>query len=360
MNRITNRQLFLVLFLAVTSYKIIDIAHNMAKVAGRGSWIPILLAALLFGIAAIIITSLNKAYMGKMLFDYGKEITGKFISYIISVYYALYLAASFVYLNLKIANVIKPNFLPNTPEIIFILLGIVVAGFIATKGITNLARLIEIITPIFIVVSVFVTALALGQGIKFNVFPLFEKDKTLKYLIATKEAAFSFCGIELFLFIPLTYRNKKASLVAFLTYISTGLYFALVVLSCFSIIGINSVMYYEDSIVEALKLIRIPVFERADILYETLGFTALLLGKSLVYTVMADIVCRFFYKAKRWLVVTIIGAVMFLLQVFVFNTKSINEMLTGVLKISEIISIFIIPSILLIISQVKKHAQKTS
>jgi spore germination protein len=61
----------------------------MAGTAGRSSWIPIIIASLIFGIAVVIITKLNNMYQNKVLFDYSQEVVGKFFTYMIIIYFII-------------------------------------------------------------------------------------------------------------------------------------------------------------------------------------------------------------------------------------------------------------------------------
>ena len=75
---------------------------------------------------------------------------------------------------------------------------------------------------------------------------------------------FPFGGIEVLLIMPFSSKNKKAPLIAFLTLIFIGLLYMLVVESTISILGINNTILYNDSFIEAVKIVYIPVIERTD------------------------------------------------------------------------------------------------
>lgn len=85
-NSITNRQMFFILVLTLTSYSIVDISRAMAKSAGTGGWITILATSIIFGLAAMVIVYLNNLFKGKILFDYSKVLVGKAVTYSITVF----------------------------------------------------------------------------------------------------------------------------------------------------------------------------------------------------------------------------------------------------------------------------------
>ena len=115
-NGITNRQMFFILILTLTSYTSVDLPKIVAQSAGRSGWMLVLAAALVFGLAAAAIAALNNRFQGKVMFDYSQEIAGKLASRLIAVYYILYFMVVGVYLKIRLVNFLSSNFLPKTPQ----------------------------------------------------------------------------------------------------------------------------------------------------------------------------------------------------------------------------------------------------
>ncbi len=358
-NSISNRQMVLLIFLSMTTYNVVTIANSMARAAGRGGWLPLLAAAFIFAVIAVIITKLGGMFEGQMLFDYSKQIVGAFFAYVIALYFILYFMIVFVYLHVQIIDLLKVNFLPRTPKWATALSGIIVFGFIANKGIRNVARLFEIIAPIFIVVSVCIYCLALFQGREFNLLPLFESSRMWEYADALKKSVVPFLGLELLLVIPFTPQNKKVPKLMFFTVLLVGLYYILVLLSNIKILGVNAVMYYQAPLVEALKLVQIPILERVDILYQTIGFCGLFLGTIIVYTAIVELFCKMFAKSNRAIVVAVTGAVLYALVLVSNLIKHPIPKLVFVIAVLGLLSSALIPAILYVIAKVKNYAQKT-
>lgn len=359
MSHVTNRQMVFLIVMTLTTYYIISIPYEMARTAGRGGWIPVLIASVIFAFLSLPITKLNNMYPGKMLFDYSRDIAGKFFSYAISIYFILYFLLIFTFLDTQIFDLVKAEFLPKTPTWSTAFAGITVFGFIAYKGITNIARLFEIIAPIFIALAIIVFLMALFQGIKYNVLPVFESDRIVDYISALPKACVSFLGIELLLIIPFTKQNKKAPKIVFFALLLIGLFYILVVESSMSIVGINTLMHYEASVIEALKLVEVPFFERVDIWYQTFGFCGLFLGMTIIYTVIAELLCKLIPKAKRWIIVLITGIVLFVSRSLLELIQDVDKILPNIIFITGIISVLLIPDILFIIAKVKKRAEKS-
>jgi spore germination protein len=196
--------MFFVLCITITTYTTISLPEVMAQTAGRSSWIPIMISSIVFGISVVIITKLNNMFLGKVFFDYSQKVVGKFFTYAIAVYYILSFLVTGVYLKLKLVGVLTSNWLPNTPEPVFLVFGIALFAFVANKGITNMARLFEIYGISFIIVTVGICVLMLTDGEKYNILPVFNSSEIVGYPKAMKELIVPFGGAEILFIIPFT------------------------------------------------------------------------------------------------------------------------------------------------------------
>jgi spore germination protein len=357
-NSITNRQMFFILFLTLTTYTIVDIAKEMAESADTGGWIPILITAVIFAVAVTVIVRLNNMFQGKVLFDYSQEIVGKVLAYILGVYFIIYFLLIGVYLNVQISNLLKAQFYPETPQWATLLLGIPVFGYIANKGITNVARLFEIYGIIFIVAALTVHIIMFTQGMNYSILPLFNKADTGKYFAAIKDTIFPFLGIEILTIIPFTQKNgKKATKTAFFSVLAIGLFYVLVVESCIKIIGFHNIANYQYPLIEAIRLVDAPFFERFDILYLTIGFLGMIAGITIIYLAIVEYACRMFARVKRGIIVSIVGAVLTVLSLFSLSTKEPDIFLVF-LTLLGLVAAIVIPTVLFVIARVKKRAGK--
>lgn len=163
-----------------------------------------MISSIVFGISVVIITKLNNMFLGKVFFDYSQKVVGKFFTYAIAVYYILSFLVTGVYLKLKLVGVLTSNWLPNTPEPVFLVFGIALFAFVANKGITNMARLFEIYGISFIIVTVGICVLMLTDGEKYNILPVFNSSEIVGYPKAMKELIVPFGGAEILFIIPFT------------------------------------------------------------------------------------------------------------------------------------------------------------
>lgn len=355
-NSITNRQMFFIIFITLTTYTTIDLPKLMAQTAGRSSWIPIIISSIIFGVAVVIITKLNNMFLGKVFFDYSQEIVGKFFAYLIAFYYILYFLIIGVYLKLKLVGALTSNFLPKTPKFIFFLLGIALFAYVSYKGITNIARLFEIYGVSFLLITVGICVLMLMGGTKYNILPFFNASEIKEYAKTMKDLIVPYGGIEILLIIPFTAKNKKAPKTAFFTLLFIGFFYVLIVESTIMILGINNTALLNDSFVEAIKITEAPVIERLDIFYLTFGLASLFSGMIIIFAAVVEFACRIFSKVKRHIIVIVIGVIIFILCLFAIKIKDMEKVFGSFDFYLVLISSFLIPITVFILAKVKKRA----
>lgn len=354
---VTNRQICFIIFLTLTTYTSIALPKIMARSAGRTGWIPIIIVTLIFSCAALIITKLNNMFKGKMLFDYSQDIVGKFFTYIITCYFVLYFLFIGVYLEFKMVGLLTSNFLPLTPQFISLAFGLMLFSFAAYKGITNVARMFEICGVLFLIVTVGICILMLTQGMHYNILPFFNASETKQFFTAAKDLIVPFGGIELLLVIPFTKINKKVPKAAFFTLLFIGVFYILIVESAFMILGVNNTALLNDSFIEAIKVVEMPVIERTDIFYLTFGLTSLFAGMIIIFTAIVELVCKIFAKVKRHLVVIAIGLIFYVLSLLAVNLD-MSDLFDSISTYLILTSSILIPTLLFVLAKIKKRVME--
>jgi spore germination protein len=361
-NTVTNRQMFFILFMTLTAIASVDIPKVVAQYGGYGGWAAVLLTSLVFAVAALLWAKLNNMHQGKMVFDYSKELVGKAGAYFIAAYFAQYFLTVLITLNLAMSNLLQANFLPNTPMWATAIASIPVIGFVAYKGVTNVARLIEIYGIILLVVSVPVHLLMLAQGDINHILPLYNPAETGKIVSSMWKLIFSFLGVEVIAMIPFTAKNgPKAGKTAFITILLVGLFYVLIVETSMMMIAPYEIIHYNYPLVVAIRQVELPllkVFQRIDLIYLTVGFIGLFSGLSIVYLNIVEYICRMLPRAKRSLVVTAVGAAAFLGEYLIQGIVDIKKTLQEIVTYSGILAAGLIPVVLIIITKAKKHGNK--
>lgn len=361
-NTVTNRQVVFIMFITISTSSIVTVAKTMAISAGHGAWFTLLLASLIFGSVAAVIVRLNQLHEGKTLYEYSREIVGKFPAFVIGLFYLAY----FFLFSLQLCNsfnqVIKTGFLMKTPVWAMLLAGMPIYGTIAYRGIRNIGRLAELVGLSFLVVAIILFVSMLFQGTFSFALPLYYPPDTGKYLLSLKDAIEPFLGVEVLLLIPLTKKNKKMSRTAMLSVLGMGLFYILDVYGCYVMIGMDEIVYEKFPLVSAIRLVEYPKIEflqRMDIIYDTIGFMRVFVGKSVLYLMIVELLCKMLPKASRLILVIVVGAAIFFASVMTSRIPDILRTFTSILSMGGIATVFVIPLLLLLITKVKKHEKNS-
>lgn len=353
-NSISNRQLFFILLLTVTSYTTINLPKIVAQFAGRSGWLLILAMALAFGLAAIVIAKLNNRFPGKTLFEYGAEIVGRPASCVLVVLYILDFAMIDTYQKIQLVNFLSSNFLPKTPQFIILAVSVALFGYISYKGITNVARLFEIYGFAFLLTTVAICLTMLPQGMIYNILPLVNPNEIKAFPGAVWHLIFPFGGIEVLMVIPFTKANRRAALVSFCTLAFIGVFYVLVVMSSISLLGINNTILYSDSFIEAIKIVNVPVIERTDIFYLTIGLVGFFASMIAIYLGVLEYACRLFPRMTRLAMTLITGAVLYAICMVTMGIKNVVQVMESIIPYPIVFFGAVIPAALLILAKVKR------
>ena len=361
-NTITNRQLFFMLFLTLTCFSVVVISKEMAQSAGAGAWLTIIVTALVFALGTAVIVSLNNMFQGKMLFDYAPSLVTKPVTYLLSIYYVIYFMFILVFLVTGFSKLLNTDFFPKTPLWAFPLVGIPVFCYIAYKGVTNVARLTEIIGAVFLFTALFIHILMLTEGKVNRILPLFNPKEVSRYIEGFKYSIFPFLGVETLLIIPFTKKSgKKAVRTGVLALLAVGLFYVLVIESCIMKLGLHDIINYNDALIVAIRDTAPPFLEivaRLDILYLTVGFGGLFVGISIVMLAIVEYLCRIFKQMSRIAVVIAVGAVAYGLFLLAAGVKGFEKFGETLGTYAGLFSAFAIPITLLIIAKAKKRNAK--
>lgn len=361
-NSITNRQMFFILMLTLTSYSIVVIAKDMAMSAGTGAWLVILLTALVFGAAGCALVRLGNMFEGQTLFDYAPSLISRPGAYMLCLYYVAYLLFILVFLVLELSHLLRLDFFPRSPEWSFLLLGLPVFCYVAYKGVTNVARLAEIVGIVFFVTALIVHVLMVLEGRVSRILPLFNAAEIGQYLNGFKSSVFPFLGCEVLMVVPFTRKNGKKSVRAvFLTLLVIGVFYVFVVESTIMKIGINDIVNYKDALIVAIRDTSpqaLEIVSRLDILYLTIGFGGLFVGISIVMLTIVEYLCRIFKNVSRLAVVAAVGAATYVLFLVAGGFQGFETFATEVGTYIGLFSSIVVPCGLLIIAKIKKLGGK--
>lgn len=357
---VTYRQLVFTLFIVIITISVITASETQALSAGHGAWLPLIATGLIFGIQASLIVKLNRMFESKTLFEYSGKIAGKFTAYILALLYYFHFQITSTSYCIAFFEIIKTNFLPKSPSWFLLMVSMPFLGFIAYKGLKNTGRLAEIVGIIFLVVSAFLFITMFFEGRLEYILPLYNKSETGKCFGAIKNSIDQFVGISLLTLIPVSKGDRKMPKVVFFTMVGIALFYVLDVYGCYAMIGLDEIKHYHYPLIDALRLIdyeKIDFLQRVDITYQTIGFIRVFVAKGIVYLAAVEYAGKIFARARRLVVVIVVGLLFFVVDVLALGIPDVLTKLVIVRTCSALIVSFIIPITLLIMAKVKQFGK---
>lgn len=352
-NGVTNRQLFFIGIITTIGFSAAELPKIMGETAGTGAWFTLLLATVFFSFAVFVIVYLGNEYKGKTLFDYSKLLVGKPLSYCFSAIYMIYFFVLLTLIVRSSADIIKSEILFKTPIWASMLLIIAISGYAASKGLTNLGRIIEYLGFILLAIGFILHIITLTQGNMLDIMPLFDTSEAMKYIDALPSTIFMFLGFEVITVIPFTKSNGvKSVLSAMASIFVLGIFYILIVESCYSVLGVDDVVNYDYPLVVAIRELDISILQfakRLDLFFFIAWLTAIFCSVSMVAFTVTEYTKKLIPKFKGNLVLVILCALALLAGLLFPNTEVVSTFFVWFETYLGLIPAFIIPFFLFVV-----------
>ncbi|PAD37084.1 hypothetical protein CHI12_09635 [Terribacillus saccharophilus] len=356
--RITTMQMITLLSSTLIAVGIFTLPRTLAIEVGTPDlWICILIGGIFGYLSALIMVSLSLRFNRLTFFEFNKLIVGKWVGTILSVCFIGYALLIGSFEIRSMGELTQFYLLEETPISVILISMYWVAMYLLVGGINPIARLIELLTPICIIIFILVFALGFKVFEFNNLRPLLGLGAApvLKGLTPT---FLTFSGLEfLLVFIAMMQNPKDAKKVAFFGLaIPVSIYlFAVVVITG----GLS---------VERMKHQKWPTFaliqeyEYEGILFER--FESLFLVVWLIQMFTTYVVCQYVaakgvstltrisYKKANYILLAAV-------YIICLVPKDLNELekMGTIIGWTSFVFSFIVPGLLLLIALVRRLKQ---
>ncbi|MDO7786638.1 GerAB/ArcD/ProY family transporter [Desulforamulus aquiferis] len=175
MKTISNRQFAFIVIIFISSTADILLPTMTAILAGRDSWLSVILAAIFASVIVLIQARLVQRFPGKFFPEYARILLGPYLGNLLTVLYLLFLIYISAAIIGEINQISKTVFFMQTPEIILALLQTIAAAYAVFLGIEVVARVIEAAFPIGIFVRVILIFVVYGDLEMSRFLPIFDQ-----------------------------------------------------------------------------------------------------------------------------------------------------------------------------------------
>lgn len=355
---LTDRQFAFIMLGAAIGQDLVYIPQLMAKEAGTGGWVTMLIATCIAAYLVYLFVYLGYVHKNKTLYDYSQELVGKYITYIFAGIYILYFFTIFS-LNCRVFSEYLNIFtMPHTPVIALCLLLLLVILLVLIKRLRVLARLCEIYMSLVIIGALIISTIIIFQGRLVNMRPFFEVSEVSTYIKAIPTMQFPVVGIEILGCVAICKNNTKkvfkySALSAFLY----GACLIYVFEACLSVIGVDDIIHYDFTLFNVLRSIDVPYLDflkRLDGIALMFWFMSVFCHLSLFAYGTIFYINKIFKRISYNLlvfIVLILAFFVFLLPQTYYQAKEVLIFISNAMVITSVL----IPMILLIITKVKKY-----
>lgn len=357
----TNRQISLMLYCIIVGYGVIDLPSEAAQNAGTGSWFSLLVLTIIIIIITYMITYLQYIFEGKTLYEYSEQLVGKTITYIFSIVYIVYFFLSFTMVARIYAETLKMIILNKTPVIAICVLFYIVVFYALVKGINVIARVCELYGILNIIGFMIINTLLLTKGRLVHIRPLFVVQDLGIYFNAIFKIVLAFLGMEILFVLPLSRQHNK-KVLKYTTFIVgfIGIIYIYIVESVISVVGVDSLVHYEVSLLHVIRgtdIYYLEFFRRLDGIYMIYWSMNIVCAMCLWGYGVSTFTSKIIKKIKYKYIVTGI-VIMSFITAQIPKTKDQIELIIKYNSYFGAIATIVIPIILLIITKVKKYGKK--
>lgn len=359
---LNNKQIAFILFGFIVGYGVMGLPKNIAENAGTGAWFVLLIGTVLATIITYLILYLGYVHENKTLYEYSELLVGKFLTKVFVIIYIIEFFLFATMITRSSSEIIRLTVLIKTPSWALCSTILLAVLYAVVSKLKVIARLCEIYGIIIIVTYLIVFFLISTQGKLLNIRPLFDPSDISVYLKASLMTTLPFMGMEILTVIPLSRRdnNKKVFKYAGLMILFIGFLYIFAVESCISVMGVESIVYFKDSLLATVRRVDIrwlQFLRRLDgllliVWIMSIYCTVAVLGYGTVF-----LINKFFKKDHFNLIAVIVFILSFILSQYPQTFQEIESLLNYTTYIGLLTAI-IIPGFLLIVTKVKKYDKK--
>ncbi|RKO66481.1 GerAB/ArcD/ProY family transporter [Desulfofundulus salinus] len=263
--KIDSKQAILLMISLVLPTAILTVPAITVKHARQDAWLSIIVATMAGLLIARLVVSLSLRFPGKTLFEYAEEILGKVPGKIVGLMYIWWFLHTNALIMDEFGAFLCTAQMPDTPVIVFFIVGIAVAAYAIRNGLEVLSRFNQLFLPLVLGLLLVVFILATKEMKVARLLPVFDKGAIAILKGAATPASWLGEIVAFAMIIPFLNKPKEAHRVAALATLFTGFFLLVSILVAITIFGPNVTGHWIFPTYNAVRAVSIANFlERLD------------------------------------------------------------------------------------------------
>ncbi len=265
-NEINLKQFIFTIYKTQIGIGVLSLPRDLTETAGTDGWLAIVLGWLLAILFSVIIIKVMEKHPDDSLFDLFPKYFGRWLGGAVTLLWILYSAFSATIAIISTIHIIQVWILPNAKEYVLMPLFAIPVYMAAKQGLRVIGRFAEFVF-LFTLWMPMILFLTLQESSWLNLFPIGQNGWP-PILMTVKATVLSFLGFEVaFMLYP--FLQDKKSAVKGVVIANTMSMFIFMLITIFSYVRFSQdvIMEYVYPTLNLLKLIRLPILERFEIIF---------------------------------------------------------------------------------------------
>lgn len=263
---ISTRQFVWMLFGIITSFTALQIPGILIYHVGRDAWLSVIVAWFLDVLLAIVYAYMGLRFPGQNFVQYSITILGRIGGRIVGLMFPLFflMVAS---LLMRAISILIETAAPESPMVVIFSIGCFIIAFVARKGIEIIARVCEILGPIYLfsLVALFLMAI-----------PIVKIDRVQPFLmngpypfLSGSILILSFIGICIMMamYIPVSNRPEKGFLAKFIAVSMGATMITALIFASIGVFGAEDAGNMTNPGLSLARTIKVGILERVEIVW---------------------------------------------------------------------------------------------
>ena len=265
---INTKQLVWLLFIMITTFAAMQISGMLIMQAGRDAWLSVVGAWFLDVMLALVYAYMGIRFPGENFVQYSITILGKYLGRMVGILFPLFFLLGATIVLRGLSQIVNTVFLPTTPLNVILVSGVLVSALIGRKGIEVIARMAEVLAPLFFLSIVTLSVLVLPSFHIARLKPQFDEG-VAPFLVGTPLMLTSFgVCIIMAMYIPLCNRPENGFLAKFSAVSLGAIVVGLITALSVGIFGIEDAQYMYSPGLQLAKMINFSnYFERVEMIW---------------------------------------------------------------------------------------------
>ena len=256
---ISTNQFIWMLFIIITSVAAFEAPLMIIMQSGRDAWLAVIGGWFLDVLLALVYAYMGIRFSGQNFVQYSITILGKYLGRLVGILFPLFFLLVCILLQSALAHLIRSILLPNTPFEVIMAIIFIVSSYATRNGIEVIARVSELLGPIYIVAVVLIGLIAIPDIDIDRLKPQLEQG--ISPIMISSLFILTFYGICIIMgmFIPICNRPENGFLAKF-TGVSIGAFFVgIVVIVIIAVFGLEYAQIAYAPIYQITRILGIRV-----------------------------------------------------------------------------------------------------